>query len=261
MNVALLTALAEPNRLRVVELLDAAPRSVGEVAAELGLRQPQATKHLQTLERAGLVTMHPLGQRRIYSLRREPLVPLRDWLDALTATDRSAAVLADYEAAVQRETALAQRDAGWAVGRTLRFVRELPGTASEVWSSWTAASRVAEWWAPEHFTVAAAEVDPVQGGRLRIVLEEGDGARYDSAGRFTDVREPERLAFDLAPLLPDGRPLFSARYEVTLAERTRRTWLTLHIRITDARVEAAPAIAGIRFGWDQALDKLSRTLG
>jgi DNA-binding transcriptional ArsR family regulator len=60
----LLAALAEPNRLRIVELLADAPRPVGEVATALGLRQPQATKHLQTLERAGLVTMQPLGRRR-----------------------------------------------------------------------------------------------------------------------------------------------------------------------------------------------------
>ena len=73
MNATLLAALAEPNRLRIVGLLGAAPRSVGEIAAALRLRQPQVTKHLQTLERAGVVTVHPLGRRRIYALRRETL--------------------------------------------------------------------------------------------------------------------------------------------------------------------------------------------
>src|SRR5207253_11503058 len=48
-NATLLAALAEPNRLRIVGLLGAAPRSVGEMAAALRLRQPQVTKHLQTL--------------------------------------------------------------------------------------------------------------------------------------------------------------------------------------------------------------------
>jgi DNA-binding transcriptional ArsR family regulator len=72
-DVLVLAALAEPNRLRIVELLGEAPRPVGEIATALGLRQPQVTKHLQTLERAGLVRVHPLGQRRVYVLRRSPL--------------------------------------------------------------------------------------------------------------------------------------------------------------------------------------------
>ena len=83
MDAQLFSALNEPNRLRIVELLNSAPRSVGEVAAQLGLRQPQTTKHLQTLQRAGLVTMHPLGQRRIYALRRERFRELLDWLETL----------------------------------------------------------------------------------------------------------------------------------------------------------------------------------
>ncbi len=260
MDPALFTALAEPNRLRIVELLDAAPRSVGEVAAALGLRQPQATKHLQTLERVGLVTMYPLGQRRIYALRREPLGTLRDWLDAITSARPSELARVEYQTAVERETALAERDPRWAVGRTLRFVRDLPAPVGDVWSSWTTASGVAEWWAPDHFIVAEAEVDPVPGGRLRIVMQEGGGARYDSAGRFVVVRRPERLQFELAPLLPDGCPLFSALYDVALADRAKRTRLGLEIHITETRPEAAAAIAGIELGWGQALDKLSRML-
>jgi uncharacterized protein YndB with AHSA1/START domain/DNA-binding transcriptional ArsR family regulator len=259
-NSVLLAALAEPNRLRIIELLDAAPRSVGEIAAALGLRQPQTTKHLQTLERAGVVAMHPLGQRRIYALRREPLGELRDWLDGLAREHPSAAVLADYQRAVETETALARRDPAWAVGRVFRFVRELPAAPGEVWSYWTRAERVAAWWSPEHFTVATCELDPVGGGRLRIVMEEADGTRHDSTGRFLRVREPERLEFELAPLSADGRPLFSADHDVSLRGANAHTRLVLEIRITTSRPEAASAIAGIELGWGQLLDQLSRVL-
>ncbi len=58
-------ALGDSARWRIVELLAERPRSVGELAESTGLRQPQTTKHLQTLARAGLVTVSPLGQRRI----------------------------------------------------------------------------------------------------------------------------------------------------------------------------------------------------
>ena len=260
MNVVLLAALAEPNRIRIIELLDDAPRSVGEVATALGLRQPQTTKHLQTLERAGLVTVHPLGQRRIYALRHGPLEELRDWLDGLTREHPSAAALAAYQCSVDTETAAARRDPGWAVGRVFRFVRELPAAPDEVWPYWTTPERVATWWRPEHFTVAECELEPVVGGRLRIVLEEGDGTRYDSTGRFLRVREAERLEFELAPLAADGRPLFSADYDVSLVAERAHTRLALEIRITHSTAEAAPAIAGIELGWRQLLDELTRAL-
>ena len=49
----LLTALADPARWRLVSLLAERPRSVGVLAQLAEARQPQTTKHLQTLERAG----------------------------------------------------------------------------------------------------------------------------------------------------------------------------------------------------------------
>lgn len=75
-----LSALAEPNRLHIVELLHDEPLSVGELVARLGLRQPQVSKHLRVLSEAGLVEAHPDAQRRIYTLRPEPFKELDAWL-------------------------------------------------------------------------------------------------------------------------------------------------------------------------------------
>ena len=77
-----LTALAEPNRLRIVEHLREGPRPVGEIAAALQLRQPQVSKHLRVLSKAGLVEVHPSAQQRIYRLRAEPFLALGAWLDS-----------------------------------------------------------------------------------------------------------------------------------------------------------------------------------
>jgi DNA-binding transcriptional ArsR family regulator len=78
---ATLTALAEPNRLRIVELLRDRPRPVGEIAKRLRLRQPQVSKHLRVLSDAGLVDVRPLAQQRIYQLRSEPFTELDKWLE------------------------------------------------------------------------------------------------------------------------------------------------------------------------------------
>jgi DNA-binding transcriptional ArsR family regulator len=77
-----LGALAEPNRLHIVELLRDGPRSVGEIAEQLGLRQPQASKHLRMLSDAGLVEVRPVAQRRIYQLRPQPFHELDAWLES-----------------------------------------------------------------------------------------------------------------------------------------------------------------------------------
>ena len=74
------TALAEPNRRAILDLLRDAPRPVGRLVEELGLSQPAVSKHLRVLRDAGLVDVQVDAQRRIYSLRLEPLRELDAWL-------------------------------------------------------------------------------------------------------------------------------------------------------------------------------------
>lgn len=77
-----LSALAEPNRLRIVELLRAGPQPVGEISERLRLRQPQVSKHLQLLKEVGLVGVQPVAQQRVYQLRPEPFRELHAWVEA-----------------------------------------------------------------------------------------------------------------------------------------------------------------------------------
>lgn len=82
MDITTFSALAEPNRLRIVELLHGGPLTVGEIADRLGLRQPQASKHLRVLLEAGLVEVQAVANRRNYYLRSEPFQALDAWLEA-----------------------------------------------------------------------------------------------------------------------------------------------------------------------------------
>ncbi|MFC5529020.1 ArsR/SmtB family transcription factor [Cohnella yongneupensis] len=82
MNTATLSALAEPNRLHIVELLRTGPRPVGEIADELRLQQPQVSKHLRVLSEAGIVEVRPIAQRRIYQLRPQPFRELDTWIES-----------------------------------------------------------------------------------------------------------------------------------------------------------------------------------
>jgi len=79
-DMTMLSALAEPNRLNIVELLRDGPLTVGEIADRLGLRQPQASKHLKVLSDSGIVEVKAEANRRIYKLRSEPFEALDAWL-------------------------------------------------------------------------------------------------------------------------------------------------------------------------------------
>jgi len=81
MNTTTLSALAEPNRLRIVELLRDGPRPVGEIAERLSLRQPQVSKHLRVLSEAGLVGVQPIAQQRLYQLQAKPFRELDTWIN------------------------------------------------------------------------------------------------------------------------------------------------------------------------------------
>lgn len=80
MNAATLSALAEPNRLHMVELLRDGPLTVNEIADRLRMRQPQVSKHLKVLSHAEIVEVRPDANRRIYKLRPEPLQEMDSWI-------------------------------------------------------------------------------------------------------------------------------------------------------------------------------------
>src|SRR5215469_1725296 len=76
-----LTVLADPTRRGVFEQLRRGPRAVSALAAQLPVSRPAVSQHLKMLKAAGLVEERAEGTRRIYSVRREGLRELRDWLD------------------------------------------------------------------------------------------------------------------------------------------------------------------------------------
>lgn len=80
MDTTTLSALAEPNRMNIVELLRYGPLTVGEIADRLGLRQPQTSKHLKVLSDNGILAVKAEANRRIYMLRSEPFQALDSWI-------------------------------------------------------------------------------------------------------------------------------------------------------------------------------------
>jgi DNA-binding transcriptional ArsR family regulator len=83
-----LTALADPTRMRVVQLLAAGPRRAGELAKAVGIPAPAMSRHLRVLLQAGVVAdERPAddARARVFWLRPEAMTPLHEWLDELQA--------------------------------------------------------------------------------------------------------------------------------------------------------------------------------
>ena len=75
------TALADPTRRQIFELVAARPRAVGELARQLPVSRPAVSQHLKLLKSARLVVDEAAGTRRIYRVDPQGLQDLRDQLD------------------------------------------------------------------------------------------------------------------------------------------------------------------------------------
>src|SRR4051812_10189356 len=72
-------AIAEQQRREIMVLLRAGERPVTELAEELGMTQPGASKHLRVLREVGLVRDRRAGKQRFYGLDARGLRPVHEW--------------------------------------------------------------------------------------------------------------------------------------------------------------------------------------
>jgi DNA-binding transcriptional ArsR family regulator len=77
----LYSALADPTRLRVLELLHDKARPVHELAAAFDISRPAISRHLRVLKEAGLVQEEKHGRENLYSFQRDELKPGMAWLE------------------------------------------------------------------------------------------------------------------------------------------------------------------------------------
>jgi DNA-binding transcriptional ArsR family regulator len=98
-TLELLTVIAEPTRMRILDAVRERECSVGDLVDVTGMHQPGVSRHLKVLRDAGLVDVRADAQRRLYRLRAEPLRELDRWLEPYRAhwADRLDALEAHLE--------------------------------------------------------------------------------------------------------------------------------------------------------------------
>jgi DNA-binding transcriptional ArsR family regulator len=97
---AVLRALADPHRRRILRLVRAGELPAGEIASHFDASQQAISHHLQVLAKAGLLTERRDGARRLYAMDPHGLDPVREVLTEL------------WPAALQRLKQVVEREQG-----------------------------------------------------------------------------------------------------------------------------------------------------
>jgi DNA-binding transcriptional ArsR family regulator len=78
------TALADPNRRRMIEMLATQGQlSSSDIGGHFDISPPAVSQHLKVLREAGLVKMEKRAQQRIYSINPEGLTDMEQWISQL----------------------------------------------------------------------------------------------------------------------------------------------------------------------------------
>jgi uncharacterized protein (TIGR03086 family) len=224
-----LTAVAEPNRRRILQLLAARARTVSEVAAEFPVTRSAISQHLLVLAEAGLVEAEKVGRERIYRVLPSGLGTLQAEIDKFWTSE--------LELLVTDTNHLRRRS--MSVTKTV----VLPVTPDEAFALITEPDRLRRW------QVVTAVVDLRAGGSYRWTVTPG----HVAAGTFREVEPGRRIVFGWgwdgdASLPPDASTV-----TVTLEPVEGGSLVTLvHEGLDEVQAKAHTE------GWNHYVDRLAR---
>ena len=94
---AQLTALGDPTRRTIFELIAERPRSVAEITRQVPVSQSAVSQHLKVLRNSLLIRVEPKGASNVYHIDPQGLGQMRAWLDRFWSK-----TLAAYKVAVEQ---------------------------------------------------------------------------------------------------------------------------------------------------------------
>ena len=102
LHAEICSALADPRRILILYALNEKPRNVSDLAEELGISQPAASRHLNLLRERGIVSAQREGQSVVYTLADQRIIQALDLLRAVLASKlKSQAALAETVSATK----------------------------------------------------------------------------------------------------------------------------------------------------------------
>jgi uncharacterized protein YndB with AHSA1/START domain len=138
----------------------------------------------------------------------------------------------------------------------LILTREFRAPRALVWQAWTDPAHLVKWWGPHRFTTPRFDIDLRPGGAIRLEMRGPDGLIYPAVGTVREIVELARLAV-VTSLLQDGAAIAEVLQDVTFEDTAEGTRVTLRAKVLRSTTAAAAALAGMREGWSQSLDRLT----
>jgi uncharacterized protein YndB with AHSA1/START domain len=135
-------------------------------------------------------------------------------------------------------------------GNEIAVTRRFDAPRELVFSMWTSAEHLGNWWGPRGFTITTHAIDVRPGGAWEFVMHGPDGRDYRNRIVYGEIDAPNRLTYQHV-----SGPLFDA--EATFAERGEQTEVT--VRMTFATAELRDRVVeeyGAVDGLHQTLDRL-----
>lgn len=256
------SALSDPNRRKIIELLaQRGPLSASEIGEQFSVSPPAISQHLKVLREAGFVQTEKRAQQRIYHLDLEALKAVGDWaaqitylwnrrFDALERVLEAEKMKALQDERIAKMTQTNQKEL------TLNRVYDAPRDL--VFKAWTDPRMLAQWFAPEMFSVPTCEVDPRPGGAIYLIMRGPDGTEFPLTGVYNEVKPYERIVFSSGAVMDAaGNPQLETLTTVNFTEEGGKTKMTVQINVTKAGADANFALAGMEEGWKQSLEKFA----
>jgi uncharacterized protein YndB with AHSA1/START domain/DNA-binding transcriptional ArsR family regulator len=243
------SALAHPTRREIVERLSGGPATVADVTRDFGVSKPTISRHLKTLEEAGVVSRVIVGRNHRLALNPRTLADTASWIE--TQRDRWERLFD-----VVGEYLEERKDAGMSEQPEfeLRIERVFDASAEEVFDAWISPEVLTRWFhAGPDWTTPTAEVDLRIGGRVRVAMREPDGTEHAMGGEFTLIDRPRRLAMTWTF---DDWPEKQQMIELEFTERDGQTTVVL----INSGIDSEQHRDEQQGGWKDCFDSLERAL-
>lgn len=261
------SALADPTRRKIIEMLASHGQlSATEISDNFSVTPPAISQHLKILRETNVVRVEKRAQQRLYQINPTAMQELEDWarkmtrlwnqrfdaLEQVLAEEKNRAGAGDGE----RIGEMADQDRP-----ELTITRVFDAPRELVFKAWTDPRILAQWWGPKGFTNPVCELDVRPGGAILIHMRAPDGTVFPNKGVFHEVTPPERLVFSTYAFEDEnGNPGLEDFNTVTFTEQGGKTTVTLHSVVVKSSPEFAEALAGMKEGWNEALDRLAEQL-
>jgi uncharacterized protein YndB with AHSA1/START domain/DNA-binding HxlR family transcriptional regulator len=242
-------ALAHPLRRDIVERLSGGVATVGDVTRDFDVAKPTISRHLKTLEEAGVVSRVVDGRTHHLALHPEALAEISDWIESQRQRwERFFDVVDEY--LVERKGGRVTEESGYVV----RIERTFAASAEEVFDAWTSPEVMRRWFhVASDWGTPEAEVDLRVGGRVRVVMRRPDGSEVEAQGEYTVIDRPNRLVMTWAF---EDDPSNEQLIELSFSEWEGST----AVLMVNSGISTAERRDSQDWGWRGCFDELGRVL-